>query len=106
MTTLLFIGLLVLLIGFSRRLVWVVTSFTAGHAAALIGFAVAGIRVSPLWVEPMIALTVAFMARECIVRAESAIPKTPVVIALGFGGNSWAGLFHGDYGHRAQFGSD
>ena len=86
---LLFVTLLVLLIGFSRQLVWVVTLFTVGHSVSLIGFSVFGLSVSPLWVEPMIALTVAFMARECLVSEDSATQRAPLAVALGFG------LIHG-----------
>jgi hypothetical protein len=68
-----------------RKLVWIVTAFTAGHSVTLIGSA---FRLAPsgLWfpplVETLIALSIFYMCIENVVRPH---PRTRWPIAFGFG---------------------
>jgi hypothetical protein len=68
-----------------RKLVWIVTAFTAGHSVTLIASAY-GLAPSALWfpplVEMLIALSIVYMTVENVV---CAIPRTRWPIAFGFG---------------------
>ena len=68
-----------------RKLVWIVTAFTAGHSATLIasayGAAPTGLWFPPL-VETLIALSIVYM---CIENVVLSAPKTRWPIAFGFG---------------------
>ena len=87
---LLFVLGLVLLVGFSWRLVGVVTSFTVGHsltlAASTLGYVNAPVRV----IEALVALSILFVARE-LLRGEgdTLSGRKPWAVALIFG------LLHG-----------
>jgi hypothetical protein len=84
--------LLTLVVPFRRelkRLVWIVTAFTAGHSLTLIGSAY-GLAPSALWfppfVETLIALSILYMAIENVIA-----PNARARWALAFG----FGLVHG-----------
>ena len=68
-----------------RKLVWIVTAFTAGHSVTLIasayGAAPTGLWFPPL-VETLIALSIVYM---CVENVVWPVPKTRWPIALGFG---------------------
>jgi hypothetical protein len=68
-----------------RRLVWIVTAFTAGHSVTLIGSAY-GLAPTALWfpslVETLIALSILYMAIENVVAPNG---RTRAAIAFGFG---------------------
>jgi hypothetical protein len=68
-----------------RKLVWIVTAFTAGHSVTLIGSAF-GLAPSGLWfpplVETLIALSILYMCIENVVRPN---PRTRWPLAFGFG---------------------
>jgi hypothetical protein len=68
-----------------RRLVWIVTAFTAGHSVTLIGSAY-GLAPTALWfpplVETLIALSIFYMAVENVVAPNG---RTRAGIAFGFG---------------------
>ena len=68
-----------------RKLVWIVTAFTAGHSVTLIGSAF-GLAPIGLWfpplVETLIALSIFYMCIENVVRPN---PRTRWPIAFGFG---------------------
>ena len=68
-----------------RRLVWIVTAFTAGHSVTLIGSAY-GLAPTALWfpplVETLIALSIFYMAVENVVAPNG---RTRAAIAFGFG---------------------
>ena len=80
--------LLCLVVPFRRevkRLVWIVTAFTAGHTATLIGSAY-GLAPTALWfpplVETLIALSIFYMAVENVIAPNG---RTRAAIAFGFG---------------------
>jgi hypothetical protein len=80
--------LLCLVVPFRRelkRLVWIVTAFTAGHSVTLIGSAY-GLAPTALWfpplVETLIALSIFYMAVENVVAPNG---RTRAAIAFGFG---------------------
>jgi hydrogenase/urease accessory protein HupE len=68
-----------------RKLVWIVTAFTAGHSVTLIGSAF-GLAPIGLWFPPLvetsIALSIFYMCIENVVRPN---PRTRWPIAFGFG---------------------
>jgi hydrogenase/urease accessory protein HupE len=68
-----------------RKLVWIVTAFTAGHSLTLLasayGLAPRGLWFPPL-VETLIALSILYMCIENVVRPN---PRTRWPIAFGFG---------------------
>jgi len=79
----LFVVLLVLIaVGF-KRMLWVVSSFTVAHSITLGLSALNIISLAPAIIEPVIALTIAFMAIETMVRKEP--PRELVVITFLFG---------------------
>lgn len=85
---LLFLFALVLTAGSLRSLFWVITSFTLGHS---LSFAVAGlgwVSPSPLWVEPAIALSIAYLGVETLLgssRERRARLTFPFGLVHGFG---------------------
>ena len=85
-----------------RPLLWQVSAFTIAHTATL-GLAAAGvISPSPGWVEPLIALTIAWAAIENIIFKEPSLWRP--VLVFGFGlihGMGFAGVF-GDLGLPAD----
>jgi hypothetical protein len=68
-----------------RKLVWIVTAFTAGHSVTLIGSAF-GLAPTAFWfpplVETLIALSIFYMCVENVVRPN---PRTRLALAFGFG---------------------
>ena len=75
-----------------RPLVWQVSAFTAAHTLTLALSTYGAIRLSPSWVEPLIALSIAYVAIENLWTAELK-PWRPVVVfafgllhGLGFAG--------------------
>jgi hypothetical protein len=68
-----------------RKLVWIVTAFTAGHSVTLIASAY-GLAPTALWfpplVETLIALSIFYM---CVENVLSANPRTRWPLAFGFG---------------------
>jgi hydrogenase/urease accessory protein HupE len=85
---LLFLFALVLTTGSLRSLFWVITSFTLGHS---LSFALAGfgwVSPSPLWVEPAIALSIAYLGLETLLgraRERRARLTFPFGLVHGFG---------------------
>jgi hydrogenase/urease accessory protein HupE len=85
---LLFLFALVLTTGSLRSLFWVITSFTLGHS---LSFALAGfgwVSPSPLWVEPAIALSIAYLGLETLLggsRERRARLTFPFGVVHGFG---------------------
>lgn len=82
------LGLLVLL-GWRRRLVVAVTSFTVGHSVTLALATFGVIAVPSLWVEAMIAATVLMLAVEIAGGAQSPLQRFPWSLSL------VVGLVHG-----------
>lgn len=84
-----FVLALGLLVGVSKRLVWAITAFTAGHSVTLAAAAL-GVGSAPgPAVELVIALSVLLLAREAAVGQEGWTARYPAVVAGGFG------LIHG-----------
>lgn len=87
-----------------RPLLWQVTAFTVAHSITL-GLALYGVvRLSPLIVEPLIALSIAFVAVENICKAELK-PWRPFVV-FGFGlmhGLGFAGVLKSIHLPRNEF---
>jgi len=74
--------LVLIAVGF-KRMLWVVSSFTVAHSITLGLSALNIISLAPAIIEPVIALTIAFMAIETMVRKEP--PRELVVITFLFG---------------------
>ena len=87
---LLFVAGLLLLAGTLRRAVVVVTGFTLAHSLTL-SMAALGVIAPPVAVtEALIALSIAFLARElCLPHADTLARRQPALMAAGFG------LLHG-----------
>jgi hydrogenase/urease accessory protein HupE len=83
----LFVVLLVLLVLGVRRLLVVVTSFTLAHSVTLILAALEIVDISASIVEPLIAISIGYMALEAIFRKEP--PKYLAAYTFAFG------LIHG-----------
>jgi hypothetical protein len=76
-----------------RALIWLITAFTLGHSISLAGAFFEVIRIPVPPVEAIIALSIAFMAREALLAREpmpmaTLLPRHMVVVSL-------FGLLHG-----------
>ena len=69
-----------------RELIFVVTAFTLAHSITLTAATLGWVHSSPAWVEPLIALTILYVAVENTVNAA---PKARLPVTFGFG------LIHG-----------
>lgn len=79
----LFVILLILIaVGF-KRMVWVVSSFTVAHSITLGLAALDVINISAELIEPVIALTIAFVAVETMVRREPPVYLIPITFCFG-----------------------
>lgn len=86
---LLFVLGLLFLVGFNRRLVWTVTSFTLAHSVTLASSSLGWLVLSPPPVEATIALSILLVAGEAM-RSELTLSKRwPALVAFLFG------LMHG-----------
>lgn len=88
---LLFVFLLLLLIG-RRQIFVVITAFTVAHSITLAGGALWGWHLSPPPTEALIALSIAFLAADLLIRVrtgQSALSTRPWLAAFAFG------LLHG-----------
>jgi hypothetical protein len=83
---LLFILSLLVVIRDWKQLAAVVTSFTVAHSVTLALGALQVVRISPLIIEPMIALTIIYVAVENVVRLD---PRARLGVTFAFG------LIHG-----------
>lgn len=79
----LFVVLLILIAAGFKRMLWVVTSFTVAHSITLSLSALDFVNLSPAIIEPLIALTIAFVAVETMIRREP--PRYLVAITFLFG---------------------
>lgn len=86
---LLFVVGLVLLVGFTRGLIWAVTAFTLSHSLTLVlsMLDLIGVPIGP--VEVVIALSIVLVIREAMSRRETLTRRWPWLVAFGFG------LIHG-----------
>lgn len=87
---LLFVLGLMLLIGLRRPLWWTVTAFTVAHSITLAAAALELVRLPPVPVEAVIALSVLLLAVECASRTDMSLTRrAPWLVAFAFG------LLHG-----------
>jgi hypothetical protein len=93
---LLFVGTLLFLVGFQRRLVWTITAFTAAHSLTLALASLGWLTLRPAPVEATIALSIVLVAAEALHRKPdytagrvSLAQRLPALVAFLFG------LIHG-----------
>jgi len=87
---LLFVACFVLIAGFSRRLIWAITGFSAAHSLTLGLAALDIVRLPIPAVEAVIALSIVFMAWEIARRKPHTLTyRYPIVVSASFG------LLHG-----------
>jgi len=82
---LLFVIGLLFLVGFNRRLVWTITSFTAAHSLTLASSALGILVLRPPPVEASIALSIVLVAGEALHKRETLARRWPAVVAFLFG---------------------
>jgi hydrogenase/urease accessory protein HupE len=82
---LLFVLSLLLLVGFRRRLVATVTSFTLAHSLTLAASALGAISLRPAPVEATIALSILLVSAEALHRRDTWTRRWPQLVAFGFG---------------------
>jgi hypothetical protein len=82
---LLFVLSLLLLVGFRRRLVATVTSFTLAHSLTLAASALGHLTLRPAPVEATIALSIVLVSAEALHRNETWTRRWPQLVAFVFG---------------------
>lgn len=82
---LLFVVGLLFLVGFSRRLVWTITAFTAAHSLTLASAALGWLTLRPAPVEVCIALSIVLVAGEVLRRRATLSRRWPALVAFVFG---------------------
>ena len=83
---LMFLVMLMIVTRQIRELIFIATAFTLAHSITLTAATLGWINASPAWVEPLIVLTILYVAVENTV---SAAPKARLPVTFGFG------LIHG-----------
>lgn len=99
---LVFLAMLMIVARRIKELIFVATAFTLAHSLTLSAAALGWINASPAWVEPLIVLTILYVAVENIV---SATPKARLAVTFGFGlihGLGFAGALAGGPLPRAE----
>jgi len=82
---LLFVIGLLLLVGFTRRLVLTITAFTLAHSLTLASSALGWLTLRPPPVEATIALSIVLVAAEALHRRETLARRWPALVAFLFG---------------------
>jgi hydrogenase/urease accessory protein HupE len=82
---LLFVGALLFLVGFQRRLVWTITAFTLAHSLTLASAALGWLTLRSAPVEATIALSIVLVAGEALHRRETLSRRWPALVAFVFG---------------------
>jgi hypothetical protein len=86
---LLFVGALLFLVGFQRRLVWTITAFTLAHSLTLASASLGLLTLRPAPVEATIALSIVLVAVEALNRHAGTQPtlaqRLPALVAFLFG---------------------
>ncbi|HJW10133.1 MAG TPA: HupE/UreJ family protein [Albitalea sp.] len=82
---LLFVIGLLFLVGFTRRLLWTITAFTAAHSLTLACSALGWLVLRPAPVEATIALSIMLVAGEALHRRETLARRWPALVAFLFG---------------------
>jgi hydrogenase/urease accessory protein HupE len=88
---LLFVGALLFLVGFQRRLVWTITAFTLAHSLTLASAALGWLTLRSAPVEATIALSIVLVAAEALNKdsQQTLARRVPALVAFLFG------LIHG-----------
>ncbi len=82
---LLFVVSLLFLVGFSRRLIWTITAFTAAHSLTLALSALGLLVLRSPPVEATIALSIVLVAGEALHKRETLSRRWPALVAFLFG---------------------
>ena len=82
---LLFVVGLLFLVGFTRRLLWTITAFTAAHSLTLASSALGWLTLRSPPVEATIALSIVLVAAEALHRRETLARRWPALVAFLFG---------------------
>ena len=82
---LLFVISLVFLVGFRRRLIGTVTSFTVAHSLTLAASALGALTLRPPPVEAAIALSIVLVSAEALNSRETLTRRWPAIVAFVFG---------------------
>jgi HupE / UreJ protein len=86
---LLFVGTLLFLVGFTRKLLWTITAFTLAHSLTLVSAALGWLTLPSAPVEATIALSIVLVAAEALNKKETLARRLPALVAFLFG------LIHG-----------
>ena len=82
---LMFVGALLLLVGFQRKLVWTITAFTLAHSLTLASAALGILTLRPPPVEACIALSIVLVCVEALHDRETLAKRLPALVAFTFG---------------------
>ena len=82
---LLFVLSLLFLVGFRRRLIGTVTSFTAAHSLTLAASALGALTLRPPPVEAVIALSIVLVSAEALSNRDTLTRRWPEIVAFLFG---------------------
>lgn len=82
---LLFVLSLLFLVGFRRRLIWTITSFTAAHSLTLAASALGALTLRPPPVEAAIALSIVLVSAEALSNRDTLTRRWPEIVAFLFG---------------------
>lgn len=82
---LMFVGALLLLVGFQRKLVWTITAFTLAHSLTLASAALGILTLRPPPVEACIALSIVLVCAEALHDRQTLAKRLPALVAFTFG---------------------
>jgi hydrogenase/urease accessory protein HupE len=82
---LMFVGALLLLVGFRRKLVWTITAFTLAHSLTLASAALGILTLRPPPVEAAIALSIVLVCAEALHDRQTLAKRLPALVAFTFG---------------------
>jgi hydrogenase/urease accessory protein HupE len=82
---LLFVGALLFLVGFNKRLLWTITAFTLAHSLTLASAALGLLTLRSAPVEASIALSIVLVAGEALHKRETFARRWPALVAFLFG---------------------
>jgi hydrogenase/urease accessory protein HupE len=82
---LMFVGALLLLVGFRRKLVWTITAFTLAHSLTLASAALGILTLRPPPVEAAIALSIVLVCVEALHDRQTLAKRLPALVAFTFG---------------------
>jgi hydrogenase/urease accessory protein HupE len=82
---LMFVGALLLLVGFRRKLIWTITAFTLAHSLTLASAALGILTLRSPPVEAAIALSIVLVCVEALHDRETLAKRLPALVAFTFG---------------------